>query len=367
MYPRNDHRGHRTRMALCLALLLGIAAAAAACGARQPTPVPDVDEAFLPEAVVSATGRVVPVTWAELALATPGMVHEILISEGDRVDAGQVLARLDAAELEAGVAQAEAALTTARAQLAQLEAGARAVDIAVAEAAVRTAQNAADAVQVAVEVAQANAAAAEAAVAAAQSSLRRLRTGPTEDELEVARQQVEQAKAQRYAAQGQRDALGGLRDRAPETYQPGSYESAEGQVFTAESAVAIARALANDPRLILADEPTGNLDSVSGQEVIELLCALNRDQATTVILVTHDSRVARATGRILNMMDGKIVREHVVQAPLTEDLRALAQSDLGARLIARDYAALQGLPLVRDGRLTTTAEALAEVLSDLRA
>ena len=102
-------------------------------------------------------------------------------------------------------------------------------------------------------------------------------------------------------------------------------------------------------------------------EVIELLCALNRDQATTVILVTHDSRVARATGRILNMMDGKIVREHVVQAPLTEDLRALAQSDLGARLIARDYAALQGLPLVRDGRLTTTAEALAEVLSDLRA
>ena len=346
MYPRNDHRGHRTRMALCLALLLGIAAAAAACGARQPMPVPDVDEAFLPEAVVSATGRVVPVTWAELAFATPGRVHEILISEGDRVDAGQVLARLDAAELEAG---------------------ARAVDIAVAEAAVRTAQNAADAVQVAVEVAQANAAAAEAAVAAAQSSLRRLRAGPTEDELEVARQQVEQAKAQRYAAQGQRDALGGLRDRAPETYQPGSYESAEGQVFTAESAVAIARALANDPRLILADEPTGNLDSVSGQEVIELLCALNRDQATTVILVTHDSRVARATGRILNMMDGKIVREHVVQAPLTEDLRALAQSDLGARLIARDYAALQGLPLVRDGRLTTKAEALAEVLSDLRA
>ena len=126
MYPRNDHRGHRTRMALCLALLLGIAAAAAACGARQPTPAPDVDEAFLPEAVVSATGRVVPVTWAELAFATPGRVHEILISEGDRVDAGQVLARLDAAELEAGVAQAEDALTTARAQLAQLEAGARA-------------------------------------------------------------------------------------------------------------------------------------------------------------------------------------------------------------------------------------------------
>ncbi len=129
--------------------------------------------------------------------------------------------------------------------------------------------------------------------------------------------------------------------------------------------VAIARALANEPRLILADEPTGNLDSVSGQEVIDLLRALNRDQGATVILVTHDGRVARATGRILNMMDGKIVREHVVGDPLTEDLRALAQSDLGERLIARDRAALQGLPLVRDGRLTSTAEALAELLGEL--
>ena len=131
--------------------------------------------------------------------------------------------------------------------------------------------------------------------------------------------------------------------------------------------VAIARALANEPRLILADEPTGNLDSLSGKEVIDLLRTLNREHGTTVIIVTHDSRVARATRRILNMMDGKIVREHLVGDPLTEDLRALAHSDLGERLIARDEAALQGLPLVRDGRLTTTAVALAELLSELRA
>jgi len=130
--------------------------------------------------------------------------------------------------------------------------------------------------------------------------------------------------------------------------------------------VAIARALANEPRLILADEPTGNLDSVSGQELIDLLCTLNRDQGTTVILVTHDSRVARGTGRILDMMDGKIVREHIVGDALTEDLRALAHSDLGERLIARDCAALERLPLVRDGRLTDTAEALAGLLAELK-
>jgi ABC-type lipoprotein export system ATPase subunit len=130
--------------------------------------------------------------------------------------------------------------------------------------------------------------------------------------------------------------------------------------------VAIARALANEPRLILADEPTGNLDSASGQELIDLLRALNRDQGTTVILVTHDSRVARATGRILDMMDGKIVREHIVGDSLTEDLRSLAHSDLGVRLITRDCAALEGLPLVRDGHLTSTAEALAELLGELR-
>ncbi len=71
--------------------------------------------------------------------------------------------------------------------------------------------------------------------------------------------------------------------------------------------VAIARALVNDPAIIMADEPTGNLDSKSGKEIMELLLNLNETSETTIIIVTHDPRVAEQTQRIINLMDGKIV------------------------------------------------------------
>jgi len=73
--------------------------------------------------------------------------------------------------------------------------------------------------------------------------------------------------------------------------------------------VAIARALANDPAIILADEPTGNLDTKNKQEIIKLLANLNINQKTTVIMVTHDSQVAAHTERVLFLMDGKILKE----------------------------------------------------------
>lgn len=71
--------------------------------------------------------------------------------------------------------------------------------------------------------------------------------------------------------------------------------------------VAIARALVNDPAIIMADEPTGNLDSKSGKEIMDLLLNLNATRETTIIIVTHDPRVAEQTQRIINLMDGKIV------------------------------------------------------------
>lgn len=73
--------------------------------------------------------------------------------------------------------------------------------------------------------------------------------------------------------------------------------------------VAIARALANDPAIILADEPTGNLDSQNKQEIIKLLANLNLTQGTTIIMVTHDSQVAKHTERMLLLKDGKILKE----------------------------------------------------------
>ena len=76
--------------------------------------------------------------------------------------------------------------------------------------------------------------------------------------------------------------------------------------------IAIARALANNPKLILADEPTGALDSQSGQELLDLLNELNRSEGTTIAVVTHDPRVAQATQRIIRMSDGRIIEDHRV-------------------------------------------------------
>ncbi len=72
--------------------------------------------------------------------------------------------------------------------------------------------------------------------------------------------------------------------------------------------VAIARALANKPALLLADEPTGELDARTGAEVIALFGRLNRD-GTTIVVVTHDEELARAAGRVVHMRDGRIVDE----------------------------------------------------------
>ena len=75
--------------------------------------------------------------------------------------------------------------------------------------------------------------------------------------------------------------------------------------------VAIARALVNDPAFIMADEPTGNLDSKVGQEIMDLLLKLNADRGTTLIIVTHDPKIASQSRRIVHVMDGML--EEAVQ------------------------------------------------------
>ena len=77
--------------------------------------------------------------------------------------------------------------------------------------------------------------------------------------------------------------------------------------------VAIARALVNQPAIILADEPTGNLDSVTGQEIMSLFHDLNKE-GVTLIIVTHEDEIAKQAKRVIHMKDGKIVQDHMVEA-----------------------------------------------------
>ena len=80
--------------------------------------------------------------------------------------------------------------------------------------------------------------------------------------------------------------------------------------------VAIARALVNEPAIILADEPTGNLDSKSGVEIMQVLQRLNTEKGITIICVTHDPWIARHSGRVIRLADGLVVGDETIDEPL---------------------------------------------------
>lgn len=96
----------------------------------------------------------------------------------------------------------------------------------------------------------------------------------------------------------------GLSDRAH--HRPSELSGGEQQ------RVAIARALVKNPPVVLADEPTGNLDSRSGDEIISILTSLHTEQNLTLVMVTHDTRIARNCQRIINIKDGRVISEDTV-------------------------------------------------------
>jgi ABC-type lipoprotein export system ATPase subunit len=117
----------------------------------------------------------------------------------------------------------------------------------------------------------------------------------------VARVPTKQARAKALAALE----LVGLVDRA--AHLPDELSGGQRQRVT------IARALVNDPAIVWADEPTGDLDSENAEEIVALMRRLNRERGLTFLIVTHDIGVGRATDRIVRMVDGRIVDEQILE------------------------------------------------------
>lgn len=152
--------------------------------------------------------------------------------------------------------------------------------------------------------------------------------------------------------------LVGLGDRAK--HLPGQLSGGQRQ------RVAVARSLVNYPALVLADEPTGEVDSKRAAEIIEMLHKLNRELGTTFIIVTHDPAVARQTSRIIELDSGRIIREHIVGDTFDEDWKELRSSALGQALLSGSQTelAVNGLTLYEDGQLTKAGKFLKDLLEN---
>ena len=145
------------------------------------------------------------------------------------------------------------------------------------------------------------------------------------ENVEVPLQEEKMSDAARRKRAEELLGLVGLRDRIH--FMPAQLSGGQRQ------RVAIARALANHPAIVLADEPTGNLDSKSTDEIMDLLRDLNRERGTTFIVVTHNPAVARAADRVVTVRDGRILRDERLDSVFLSDLREFKESALGHAIL----------------------------------
>lgn len=251
------------RALLIFALLIASALVLSGCqrgGTPEAQPTPSA--AAKASNKIVAEGSVVPVQQARLGFSTTGTVTELPIKIGDKVTAGQVLAKLDTTDQESAVRKAEASIKTAEATLAKTKAGPREEDVAAAEAKVGVAEagvqaaegklvgvrgRAGDAsatvgsTQARAGDANASISSAQARVDSAQAELDKLQAGATAEEVGIAQRKIEQAKNDLLGLQGQRDAACGQSlPRSLRDQQQGQCDALRGQTQAAEEAVRIA-------------------------------------------------------------------------------------------------------------------------------
>ena len=308
-----------------LALLAG--GAYFAFGMNKPVAQPAVaaaPPAAAAKAVV-AEAKVVPLHSAALSLPIGGMVAEVLVGEGDQVMAGQVIARLDATQLQARVAGAKAALAEAQANYDNLKAGATPEQIAEAEAQLAAAQ--AQAQRTAASVTTADVAAAQAQIQASQQQLRRLQAGPKESALRAAQANLSAAQANLVT---QRDQLS-----ANKTAGELRLQQASQRLIQMQSTYSMAKwnwdeiqRTGNDPVTPSLTGPDGKsrrnkLNDVQQQQYADALTRAEADVRVAEATV-HDAQVALDTARQAESSAVQAAEQQVASAQANLDSVAAA-------------------------------------------
>jgi ABC-type lipoprotein export system ATPase subunit len=167
------------------------------------------------------------------------------------------------------------------------------------------------------------------------------------ENVEVPMHELAISGRERRKRAGELLAMVGLDKRAD--HLPGQLSGGERQ------RVAVARALANRPTIVLADEPTGNLDTKTTAEIMALLIELNRTQGVTLAIVTHNTEVAAACQRVITIRDGRIESDESMQDELNRDILRFRSSPLGQAILRGD-----ALP----SEIAGHADRLREVLTE---
>lgn len=303
--------------------LLVLAMALAGCGGQTgeevtPEALPDVFSS-----VVSASGEVVPVRRATLSSELGGQIVAIGVKEGDKVEAGQVLLQLDAADLVQAVAQAEAALSAAQAQLARVKAGARPEEIAAAEGAVAAAE--------------AQLAAAQANLSAAQAELARVQTGARPEEITIAEIGVERAQTAKEMAERLYELI---------AYRPGAEVS---------EAAFNAKLAAHD--LDLAKAQLNLLKA--GATAQELALAQARVRAAEAQVRAAEAAVTQARAQLDLLQAGASAEDIAVsEAQVAQAQAALeaAKANLNKATLVAPFSGTVGAIYVREGEMITPGQ-----------